>query len=130
MSRTTRFYLAALAAIACFLLGIPAAAAAATPEYFTMPSGIGTEVGIAVQPDGTVRPRFGPQPVGARASQAGWEIRIGCPRAVLPAGSSSESAPVTRTNAVDVHRHASSPCHSYITPESTVPASRPSAFAM
>jgi streptogramin lyase len=54
MPRTTRFYLSALTAVACLLLGIPAGAAATTPEYFNMPSGIGTEVGIAVQSDGTV----------------------------------------------------------------------------
>jgi streptogramin lyase len=43
-----------LAVVAGLLLGSPTGAAAATPEYFTLPSGIGTEVGIAVQPDGTV----------------------------------------------------------------------------
>jgi streptogramin lyase len=54
MPSTTRFYLSAFTAVACLLLGIPAGAAAATPEFFSMPSGIATEVGIAVQPDGTV----------------------------------------------------------------------------
>jgi streptogramin lyase len=54
MPDTTRSYLSAFAVVAYLLLGIPAGAAAATPEYFNMPSGIGTEVGIAVQPDGTV----------------------------------------------------------------------------
>ena len=54
MSRTVRLHLAALAVVAGLLLGSPAGAAAATPEYFDLPSGIGTEVGIAVQPDGDV----------------------------------------------------------------------------
>jgi streptogramin lyase len=54
MPRTTRLYLSALAVVAGLVLGSPAGAAAATPEFFNLPSGIGTEVGIAVQPDGTV----------------------------------------------------------------------------
>jgi streptogramin lyase len=54
MPRATRLHLAALAVIAGLLLGSPAGAAAATPEYFNLPSGIGAEVGIAVQPDGDV----------------------------------------------------------------------------
>jgi streptogramin lyase len=55
MPRTARLHLSALAVVAgLLLLGSPAAATAATPEYFNLPSGVGTEVGIAVQPDGTV----------------------------------------------------------------------------
>jgi streptogramin lyase len=54
MPRGTRLHLAALAVVAGLLLGSPAGAAAATPEFFNFPTGIGTEVGIAVQPDGTV----------------------------------------------------------------------------
>ena len=54
MPRATRLHLSALAVFAGLLLGSPAGAAAATPEYFDLPSGIGTEVGIAVQPDGDV----------------------------------------------------------------------------
>jgi hypothetical protein len=54
MTRTTRFLLTALSVAAGLLLGSPAGAMAAAPEFFSMPSGIGTEVGLAVQPDGTV----------------------------------------------------------------------------
>jgi streptogramin lyase len=54
MLRATRLHFAALAVIAGLLLGSSAGAAAATPEYFSLPSGITTEVGIAVQPNGTV----------------------------------------------------------------------------
>ena len=54
MSRTVRLHLAILAVVAGLLLGSPAGAVAAAPEYFDLPSGIGTEVGIAVQPDGDV----------------------------------------------------------------------------
>lgn len=55
MARTVRIYLSSLAVIAGLLLpGSPAAAAATTPEYFDLPSGVGTEVGMAVEPDGTV----------------------------------------------------------------------------
>jgi streptogramin lyase len=49
-----RLHLSALAVVAGLLLVSPAGATAATPEYFDLPSGIGMEVGIAVQPDGTV----------------------------------------------------------------------------
>jgi streptogramin lyase len=54
MRRTPCLPLSALAVLAGLLLISPAWAAAATPEYFNLPSGIGAEVGIAVQPDGTV----------------------------------------------------------------------------
>src|SRR3984957_1470717 len=54
MPRTVRLYLAALAVVVGVLLGSAAGAAAATPEFFNFPSGIGTEVGIAVQPNGDV----------------------------------------------------------------------------
>lgn len=54
MSGTVRLHLATLAAAEGLLLVSPAWAVAATPEYFNLPSGIGTEVGIAVQPDGDV----------------------------------------------------------------------------
>jgi streptogramin lyase len=54
MSRSVRLQLSVLAVIAGLLLGSTAGAAAATPEYFDLPSGVGTEVGMAVQPDGDV----------------------------------------------------------------------------
>jgi streptogramin lyase len=54
MSRTTRLHLATLAIVAGLLLTAPAGATAAAPEYFNLPSGIETEVGIGVQSDGTV----------------------------------------------------------------------------
>jgi streptogramin lyase len=54
MRRTIRLHLSALAVLAGLLLGSTAEATAATPEYFFLPSGIATEVGIATQPDGTV----------------------------------------------------------------------------
>jgi streptogramin lyase len=54
MSGTVRLHLSALAVILGLLLTSTAVAAAATPEYFNLPSGIGAEVGIAVQPNGTV----------------------------------------------------------------------------
>jgi streptogramin lyase len=54
MPRTPRLHLSALAIVVGLLLGSPAVAAAVTPEYFDLPSGVGTEVGMAVQPDGTV----------------------------------------------------------------------------
>ena len=54
MRRTLSLHLSALAVLLGLLLASPAAATAAAPEYFNLPSGITTEVGIAVQPDGTV----------------------------------------------------------------------------
>src|ERR1700753_2479299 len=54
MSRTVSLYLSGLTVLAVLLLGSTAVAGAATPEYFDLPSGMTTEVGLAVQPDGTV----------------------------------------------------------------------------
>jgi streptogramin lyase len=52
MPRATRLHLAALAVVAGLLLGSPAGAAAATPEFFKLPEGVGTGNGLAVEPDG------------------------------------------------------------------------------
>jgi len=54
MPRTTALHVAALSFVVSLMLVIPAAAAAVTPEYFSLPGGVGAERGIAVQPNGTV----------------------------------------------------------------------------
>jgi streptogramin lyase len=54
MPGTARLHLSTLAVVTGLLLGCPAVVAAATPEYFDLPSGVTAEVGIGVQPDGSV----------------------------------------------------------------------------
>ena len=67
--------------------------------------------------------------LGSEETSAERRPRSGWRSAPKPSASWLRAAaaivrPVTSTNAVEVHRHASSPCHSYISPDSTVPASR------
>ena len=44
MPRTPRLHLSALAIVVGLLLGSPAVAAAVTPEYFDLPSGVGVQL--------------------------------------------------------------------------------------
>lgn len=54
MPRPTPIHIVALSFVVGLMLAIPAGAGAVTPEYFSLPAGVGAGVGIAVQPNGTV----------------------------------------------------------------------------
>jgi streptogramin lyase len=54
MPSANRLHLAALTVVAGLLLAFTAGAAAATPEYFNLPTGVATGNGLAVEPNGDV----------------------------------------------------------------------------
>ena len=83
--------------------------------------------------------RAGARRGGQRRGRLEWPRRAGRqPTAAAPTprgrrcalGNDRDSTAVASTKIAEHHRHASSPCHWYSTPDRTVPVRRPPALAM